>query len=304
MKKPRKNKDYNSLKKDYIRLEIEFLIMFAIFLAFIFFNYNYLMYKTTMSLAYIDSEAMNEVFAEVLEEDFEKDNFYLEFDNAAIKLLNDKITDKNEDEFTYFFQKGEYEDMNEQIKEEAKKSEAKKLDDGVSYLKLTNFSTHSLRIMKKGLEGLKEDKIIIDLRGNTGGTINIACTCAQYFLDKGDTICTVDARSRLLQSHKTAKKNKPLSYDKIIILQDEYTASASEIFINSLKENLDNVTIIGDTSYGKGIGQAEFRLTRGYAFKATILSFETPKGNSINKKGIVPDIFYTKEDILDYATSL
>jgi carboxyl-terminal processing protease len=77
------------------------------------------------------------------------------------------------------------------------------------------------------------------------------------------------------------------------------------VFVNALCENLDNVTVIGSVSYGKGIGQTEMKLLGGYGIKATTLQILTPKGNSINHTGIQPDLTPEEdEDALEYTLNL
>ena len=79
--------------------------------------------------------------------------------------------------------------------------------------------------------------------------------------------------------------------DKIVVLQNENTASASEVLIGALKDNLgDKVTTVGTTSYGKGTEQVTVPFSDGTSFKYTIAHWYTPNGTSINKKGFKPDI--------------
>ena len=99
-------------------------------------------------------------------------------------------------------------------------------------------------------------------------------------------------------------KKQPLKYDKIIILQNNYTASASENMIAALKDNLDNVILVGETTFGKGIGQFTLPLRRGYAVKATVLLWDTPANINIHGKGISPDIPYSGNDAVEYVLSL
>jgi C-terminal processing protease CtpA/Prc len=98
-----------------------------------------------------------------------------------------------------------------------------------------------------------------------------------------------------------AKKDKVLSNKNIIILQDKNTASASENFIAGLKDNLENVLLIGNKTFGKGIGQFTMPLKRGFAVKATTMLWYTPDGINIQGEGISPDIYYNQEDIVDFA---
>ena len=93
-----------------------------------------------------------------------------------------------------------------------------------------------------------------------------------------------------------SKKKPLLEYENIVILQDGRTASSSENMIAALNENLDNVILVGDKTYGKGIGQYTLPLTKGFAVKATILTWHTPNGDNIHNRGIEPEIPYYGDD--------
>lgn len=300
----KKKKDKNDpvvLKRAYIRLQIEFLLLFIILCCVVYFNYDYIIFKYLISTSYTYTDTLDEIYKDEL--NLEPEGKYLKsFDELAISLISDKITQTNNDIYTYLFLKDEYNKSLDEMDKEAEQSFFKVLDDKTAYISLTNFSPKSRSILFDNTDNLKEyDYIIIDLRNNGGGYLDDAYKISDLFLPKGDIICTEKSRNFLFSEQRKAKTAQKLSFKKIYILQNEYTASASEVMINALKENLDNVIIVGTASFGKGIGQAEFILKNHFAFKATVIELETPKGNSIHKKGITPDIEYDEENIIDYV---
>jgi carboxyl-terminal processing protease len=158
-------------------------------------------------------------------------------------------------------------------------------------------------LIKKNMDVLTSRKnIIIDLRDNGGGRVDIMRKTASYFLPKNAVIAQVSYRNRIQITKSRTKQ--VLSYDNIYILQSGSTASASENLIAALKDNLDNVTLIGENTFGKGIGQLTIPLKDGYAVKATTLLWQSPKGYDIHLKGIAPDIEYGDPDMLEYAIEL
>lgn len=292
--------ELKKLKKDNIRYQIDIIIIFALLLALFFFNYNYTIFKILIAGNYVDTNTLDSIYKEEL--DVEKDsNYYKNFDNVVIQLFMDKLHLTNNDEFTMLFNMGGLEAEHDAMDEDSSKSSFKKINDSTGLLTLTTFSQPAVKIFKENLDELNScDTLVIDLRENTGGILNTANKLAEYFLPSGSTIAQYNYRSKTMSSAPVSKNKSPLSYSHIYILQDDYTASAAEVFENALKENLDNVTTVGINSYGKGIGQTEMKLLSGFGIKATTLNILTPKGNSINHTGIKPDI-ECKTDALDYV---
>lgn len=303
-RRKKKEPDLKTLKKLYIRIQIEFIIFFGIFAAFVYFNYDYLVFKGLIAGNYIYIDTLDEIYKEQLNVDTDG-NYYKNFDDIAISLFVDKIQEKNNDVFTEIYLKGEYDDIKSLMDAEAKGTYVEKIDENTVYCKLTNFSPTSLKIFKENSDNLQGYKyLILDMQDNSGGTLNSAKKIADYFLDKGMVIYTEKMKSETLTSTYKAKTERMLNYEHIYILQNEYTASAAEVLENALIENLDNVTTVGTVTYGKGIGQAELRLTNGYGIKATVMRLLTPDGNSIHLKGITPDIEYKGENIKDFVLGI
>lgn len=301
LNKPQKT-DGELLKK-YKRKYHAVLYILAAFIAlitiYLYLNYDYLAFKHFITSSYIYTGALDEVFKKEL--GIETNGRYFgRFDNLAIAVVTRRIREEKGDRYTYLYTPSALEKTRLEEKEEASFSEIKVLNDMIVYLKLTNFSKHSRQFIEKNADKLKSrPNIIIDLRDNRGGDINVMANISGMFLPKKSLIAT--DRLRWMEQVYRSKRNQPLKYESIIILQNSNTASASENMIAALNDNLDNVELIGTKTYGKGIGQFTLPLRHGYAVKATILEWYTPKDINIQGNGIEPDIEYTGEDILQFA---
>ncbi|HOI59835.1 MAG TPA: S41 family peptidase [Candidatus Pacearchaeota archaeon] len=142
------------------------------------------------------------------------------------------------------------------------------------------------------------EAIILDLRNNPGGLVSETKNVASLFLEKNLPIvkeCDKKEECTWLNSDGPGK----LANYPIIILINEGTASAAEILTGALESNLENVIVLGNTSFGKGLVQRVVYLSDGSIIKITTEKWHTPKGEQINEIGIEPDIKVevTKEDI-------
>ncbi len=189
--------------------------------------------------------------------------------------------------------------------------ETSKIGDDVFVVTLYNFGQSSAIDTARALEEFVESnmhKLVIDLRGNPGGYLDAAVDIASFFLPKGDIVVSesrgVDSTSSKVYRSKgynlvNTKENK------IAILVDKGSASASEIIAGAFKEH-KVAKIIGETTYGKGSVQELLDVTGDTTVKITIADWLTPNGNSISKKGIEPDIkvqaaekdFLAKKDVV------
>ena len=168
--------------------------------------------------------------------------------------------------------------------------ESEILDNNIGYISLPSFTENSSKEFKKKCEDLKKKNIkslIIDIRNNGGGIVNEALEMLDYMLDKDKIMMiTVDKQN----DEEIEKTKKDSSIDvPIVVLVNENSASASEIFAAALKEN-NRATIIGEKTYGKGVIQELLRLSDGSGIKVTTEEYFTPNKNKINKEGIKPDI--------------
>ena len=136
---------------------------------------------------------------------------------------------------------------------------------------------------KKGVK-----KVILDLRGNGGGYVNAAKDLLSLWIN-GDTILVQKSKHGNDDITKSDTNKAILSDMKTIVLVNGSTASASEIVAGALQD-YDKATVVGETTYGKGVVQTMFDFPNGSKLKVTTASWYTPKERSINKTGIEPDV--------------
>ena len=169
--------------------------------------------------------------------------------------------------------------------------ESEIINNNIGYIQISTFDDGCYEEFEQKLEELKSKNIkslIIDLRNNGGGIVEEAINIADLFVEKDRTLLITTGKNEQEQITKS-KKNKNINMP-VVILVNENTASASEILAAAIKENCDKVSIVGKTTYGKGVIQTIFTLTDGSGLKLTTNEYFTPKRNSINKVGIKPDV--------------
>ena len=165
-------------------------------------------------------------------------------------------------------------------------------EDNIAYIKLYQFSEKaSFDFRKAAIEILdsKAERIILDLRGNPGGYLEIAQDIAGWFLSRGEVVVIEDFGKNKEQNFYKAEGNEKLLSYPIVILINQGSASASEILAGALRDNRD-IKLIGEKSFGKGSVQELEKLKEGSSLKITIAKWLTPKGESITDKGLEPDI--------------
>lgn len=165
---------------------------------------------------------------------------------------------------------------------------SKMLDDAVGYIKITKFQHNSVEDFAADIAKLKENgakALIIDLRNNPGGYADSVLKMTDMLLPKGTIAYLEDNKGEREYFESDAKCiNMPMA-----VLINEGTASAAELMAGSLKA-YELATIVGKKSYGKAVGQAPIMLTEETAIYLTTARYYTPKGECIDKIGIVPDI--------------
>jgi len=165
-----------------------------------------------------------------------------------------------------------------------------KKDKKIGYIYISIFASNTYKQFKEALNSLEKEKIdslIIDVRSNTGGHLTSVSKMISLFLDSSYVTYQLEQNGRKKKVYSTGSDTKEYP---IVLLSDAYSASASEVLIASLKENL-NATIIGEKTYGKGTVQELVNLESGDQYKITTKKWLTPKGNWVNDtKGIEPDI--------------
>lgn len=166
------------------------------------------------------------------------------------------------------------------------------LEGNIGYIEILSFDNECSKEFEEKLDELLQKNIkslIIDVRNNGGGIVTEAIDISELFVSKGNTIMIeLDKDSK--EYRTIAKTDAKIKSDiEIVILANENSASASEIFVGALKEN-GAAKIVGTKTFGKGVMQEIVPVSSGGALKLTIEEFRTPNGNVINKKGIEPDV--------------
>ena len=162
---------------------------------------------------------------------------------------------------------------------------------------LNQFKEEMAKIMAEGnIEGL-----IIDLRSNGGGILNQATDLADLFVEKDKVL--LYTKDNKPEEEITKAKVDPIYSMPVVVLVNEYTASASEILTAALKESY-GAEVVGMKTYGKGVIQTLYSLSDGSGIKITTAEYFTPEHNKINKLGITPDyeVDLTKDENGNYET--
>jgi carboxyl-terminal processing protease len=172
------------------------------------------------------------------------------------------------------------------------------LEDKIGYVRLIEFREDSAKEFGKALENLKTqgaDSLIVDLRNNPGGLLNVALDITEFFLPTGQLMLTTKGRRPSQTEETFAKESSIKILDwPMVILINEGSASGSEIFAGALKDN-KRAVILGTQSFGKGSVQSVIPLPDGSGLRLTTSKYYTPSGISIHGKGITPDIVIKKE---------
>jgi carboxyl-terminal processing protease len=158
--------------------------------------------------------------------------------------------------------------------------------------------TLSEQIAKHGpIKGL-----VIDLRRNPGGLLDQAVKISDMFLTDG-TIVTTMGRDQKNKEVMSATKKGKYTYFPLILLMNEYSASASEILAGALQDN-KRALVMGERSFGKGSVQSVVKLGDGSGLKLTVARYYTPSGKSIQAEGITPDIDVEDVDAEAFSKSI
>ena len=163
------------------------------------------------------------------------------------------------------------------------------LEDSIGYLRITEFTMVTPQQFEdayKDLQAKGMEKLIVDLRDNPGGVLSSVCDVLRQILPEGLIVYTEDKYGE--KQEMKCDGDTPIDIP-LAVLVNENSASASEIFAGAVKD-YEIGTIVGTTTYGKGIVQSIRQLSDGSAVKLTTAKYFTPKGNDIHKVGITPDV--------------
>jgi len=167
------------------------------------------------------------------------------------------------------------------------------MNDGYAYVKITSFIENTGKDLEKIMaEHAKKYSnvkgLIIDLRRNPGGLLDQAVKVSDLFIPEGKIVSTI-GREKEKEEVIYASKHAAYTGFPLIVLMNEYSASASEIVAGALQDN-KRAIIMGEKSFGKGSVQSVVKLGDGSGLKLTVARYYTPSGKSIQSEGIVPDI--------------
>lgn len=169
---------------------------------------------------------------------------------------------------------------------------------GIAYVRLENFGQHTHREMMKAIDSLRRQgmrDLILDLQDNGGGYLQAAARIANEFLEDGEMIVYTEGRSVPRQEFK-AMGSGQLRKERVVVLVNELTASASEIVSGALQDH-DRGTIVGRRTFGKGLVQRPFGFPDGSMVRLTVAHYYTPAGRCIQKP-------YKKGDLKDYEMDI
>lgn len=162
-------------------------------------------------------------------------------------------------------------------------------DDGMAYIRVTEFDDVSVNQFADALEASEEagmKGLILDLRANPGGSLNAVVEMSRMLLPKGLVVYTEDKNGN--KSEFKCDGSRELEVP-LVVLVDMNSASASEIMAGAIKDYKKG-TLVGTTTFGKGIVQQIIPFRDGTAIKVTISAYYTPNGNNIHGIGIEPDV--------------
>ena len=166
------------------------------------------------------------------------------------------------------------------------------LENNIGYIRLTSFNENSSSQVKEKIEKLNNNKklkgYILDLRNNPGGLLSQAIKISDFFLDNGEIVST-KIRQPSENRKWFAKKGDLTNGKTVLVLINNGSASASEIFAGALKDH-KRAIIVGENSYGKGSVQSIIPLKNRGAIRLTIAKYYLPSGKSISEVGVTPDI--------------
>ena len=167
------------------------------------------------------------------------------------------------------------------------------IDDHIGYVRLTEFRENSYSELHQALEKLKAqgaDSLILDLRNNPGGLLDVAIKISEDFLPAGKTIVSTKGRHSSEDYIAKSQNNSRVFLDwPMVVMINEGSASGSEIVAGALRDN-KRAVLVGVKSFGKGSVQSVIPLPDGSGLRLTTARYFTPSGVCINGIGITPDV--------------
>ena len=184
------------------------------------------------------------------------------------------------------------------------------IDGKYGYIRISSFKLNTAEQFREAVEALEDLGVIgyiFDLRSNPGGYVHTAVEMVSYIIPSNKKVISYQYKGQSVESYRTSTDTLPLDEGlygdhvinlPIVIICDEYSASSSEIFIAALRdydgpvEDIIDLTIVGQTTYGKGIMQASYGYTLDDSYVTfTVSYFNPPSGVNFHGVGIVPDVY-------------
>jgi carboxyl-terminal processing protease len=173
------------------------------------------------------------------------------------------------------------------------------LDPGVGYVRVSQFNDSTADELGRAIDDMLQQAqkkqgnmlsgLVLDLRNNPGGVLDAAVDVSDLFLDSG-IIVSADGRTPESRFVRNAHRGDILDGAPMVILVNGGSASASEIVAGALRDH-HRATILGTSTFGKGLVQTVMPLSKGRAIKLTTSRYYTPSGDSIHETGITPDVY-------------
>jgi carboxyl-terminal processing protease len=164
-------------------------------------------------------------------------------------------------------------------------------DDNIAYIRVSRFGEDTENEFKQAVQQAADKKaksIILDLRNNPGGYLESAVNMGSFMIPFGKTV-VIEENGAGVRHETTARGGDVLSSLSTVVLINEGSASASEILAGALRDDRNNVTLVGKKSFGKGSVQEFIPASKDTSVKITVAHWLTPSGKQINKVGISPD---------------
>lgn len=200
------------------------------------------------------------------------------------------------------FREGEEKERTFEIKREKLQVNSVELSfkDDTALLTINQFGFDTTKDFMKAVDQIKQkgiEKIVLDLRGNPGGILESAVDIAGEFMEK-DKVVVIEEDKNKKTEHKTSGKGT-LKQSKVVVLINGGSASAAEILAAAIRDN-GRGKLVGEKTFGKGTVQSYETLRGGSSVKITVANWLTPKGASINKDGVSPDIEIKESDTANF----
>jgi carboxyl-terminal processing protease len=170
--------------------------------------------------------------------------------------------------------------------------EAKILEDGIGYIRLVEFREDTPRDLQIALDRLKKEgmnALILDLRNNPGGLLDVAVKATEKFIENGKVVVSTKGRKPSQNLEFISHADQPILDLPIVVLINEGSASGSEIVAGALQD-YKRAVVMGVKSFGKGSVQTVIPLGDGSALRLTTSKYFTPLGKQLHGKGVMPDI--------------